>query len=365
MNEINLANTIVKKRREKGITQDELAEYIGVGKSSVSKWETGQSYPDITFLPQLATYFNISIDELMSYSPQMTKDDIRKLYLRLSEDYASKPFDGVFAECEAIIKKYYSCFPLLLQMSILLVNHCSLAGERALGILDLAIELCARARTESGDIALSKEAASIEALFCLHAKRPERVFELLGESASYFGPDLNTISLAHQLVGNTKKALEITQVSILQHLIYVLSETPSLLFMSIDDLPKAEEILRRSLVLAELYNVKTLDANVIVQIYFSAAQFYCTLHDKEKALSMLEKYLEVCLDFFPYSLHGDDFFDAVDVWFSEIGVIGAGPVRSEKVMKESMWLGLEANPAFSVLSDEPKYIRILEKLKNI
>jgi transcriptional regulator with XRE-family HTH domain len=68
MKEINLASVIVAKRREKGITQDELAAYIGVSKASVSKWETGQSYPDITFLPQLAAYFNISIDELMGLS---------------------------------------------------------------------------------------------------------------------------------------------------------------------------------------------------------------------------------------------------------------------------------------------------------
>jgi transcriptional regulator with XRE-family HTH domain len=43
MKEINIAKTIVSKRREKGITQDELAEYIGVSKASVSKWETGGS----------------------------------------------------------------------------------------------------------------------------------------------------------------------------------------------------------------------------------------------------------------------------------------------------------------------------------
>ena len=67
MKEINIARKLTTKRREKGITQEELALYIGVSKASVSKWETGQSYPDITFLPQLATYFNISIDELMGY----------------------------------------------------------------------------------------------------------------------------------------------------------------------------------------------------------------------------------------------------------------------------------------------------------
>lgn len=77
MKEINIARVIINKRREKGLTQNDLASYIGVSKASVSKWETGQSYPDITFLPQLSAFFNISIDELMGYEPQMSKETPR------------------------------------------------------------------------------------------------------------------------------------------------------------------------------------------------------------------------------------------------------------------------------------------------
>ena len=73
MKEINIAKMIAKKRKEKKITQDELAKYLGVSKAAISKWETGQSYPDITFLPILASYFNVSIDELIGYEPQMMK----------------------------------------------------------------------------------------------------------------------------------------------------------------------------------------------------------------------------------------------------------------------------------------------------
>ena len=123
MKELNLSNILVKKRKEKGITQDQLAAYIGVSKASVSKWETGQSYPDITFLPQLAAYFNMSVDELIGYKPQMTKEDIRKLYLRLAKDFSQKPAKEVFEECDGILKKYYSCFPLIMQMIILYMNH--------------------------------------------------------------------------------------------------------------------------------------------------------------------------------------------------------------------------------------------------
>ncbi|WP_413927496.1 helix-turn-helix domain-containing protein [Clostridioides sp. ES-S-0108-01] len=43
MNELNIAKTLILKRKKKGITQDELANYIGVSKASISKWETGVS----------------------------------------------------------------------------------------------------------------------------------------------------------------------------------------------------------------------------------------------------------------------------------------------------------------------------------
>jgi len=64
-----MANTlgvrISENRKRKGITQDQLAEHMGVSSQAVSKWENDLSCPDITLLPQLADYFNISIDELL------------------------------------------------------------------------------------------------------------------------------------------------------------------------------------------------------------------------------------------------------------------------------------------------------------
>jgi DNA-binding XRE family transcriptional regulator len=51
MKKLNLGKSIIQKRKEKGITQEKLAEYMGVSKAAVSKWESGQSYPDILCYP--------------------------------------------------------------------------------------------------------------------------------------------------------------------------------------------------------------------------------------------------------------------------------------------------------------------------
>ena len=93
MKEINLGRVLIENRRKRGITQEELAEYIGVSKAAVSKWEIGMTYPDISLLPRLASYFNISIDELMGYKPQMDTADIRKWYSRLAREFAEGPFE--------------------------------------------------------------------------------------------------------------------------------------------------------------------------------------------------------------------------------------------------------------------------------
>lgn len=59
MNGLNIGKCIIRKRKEKGITQEQLADYMGVSKTSVSKWETEQSYPDIVILPKMAAYFKL------------------------------------------------------------------------------------------------------------------------------------------------------------------------------------------------------------------------------------------------------------------------------------------------------------------
>lgn len=60
---------IAELRKSKGVGQQDLADVLGVSFQSVSKWETGTTMPDITLLPSIAEYFNVSIDELLGVKP--------------------------------------------------------------------------------------------------------------------------------------------------------------------------------------------------------------------------------------------------------------------------------------------------------
>ena len=69
--EDTLGKRIVRYRKQMGMTQDQLAERLGVTAQAVSKWENDQSCPDITTLPKLAAIFETTTDTLLGISPEL------------------------------------------------------------------------------------------------------------------------------------------------------------------------------------------------------------------------------------------------------------------------------------------------------
>ena len=64
---MNIGTKIKQLRKEKKVTQEQLAEYLHISSQAISKWETGVSSPDLDQLPRLAIFFGTSLDNLLDF----------------------------------------------------------------------------------------------------------------------------------------------------------------------------------------------------------------------------------------------------------------------------------------------------------
>ena len=92
---MKLAENLQLLRKQKGKTQEELAEVFNVSSQSISKWELGINCPDITMLPKIADYFKVSIDELLGYKPMSS---INSIYIDVKSliDSSSNKIDDAY-----------------------------------------------------------------------------------------------------------------------------------------------------------------------------------------------------------------------------------------------------------------------------
>ena len=95
--DMTIGKRIALLRKEKGLTQEELANHMGVSPQAVSKWENDQTCPDITALPKLSRLLGVSVDELLEGKenlpavrvlPPAERKDPRDMMLRISVDSA-------------------------------------------------------------------------------------------------------------------------------------------------------------------------------------------------------------------------------------------------------------------------------------
>ena len=95
--DMTIGKRIALLRKEKGLTQEELANHMGVSPQAVSKWENDQTCPDISALPKLARLFGVTVDELLEGKealpavrmlPPEQRKDIKDMLLRITVDSA-------------------------------------------------------------------------------------------------------------------------------------------------------------------------------------------------------------------------------------------------------------------------------------
>lgn len=105
--EICLKDTLRALRQKKNITQEALAQHLGITSQSVGKWERGEGYPDITLLPAIAAYFDVTIDDLLDVGAARKEEK----YWAYKAEANIFEHEGRVEEIIAVWERAYAEFP--------------------------------------------------------------------------------------------------------------------------------------------------------------------------------------------------------------------------------------------------------------
>ncbi len=363
---LKIGEKILQKRKERGITQEELAEFMMVTKASVSKWETGQSHPDILLLPKLATFFNISVDELIGYDPDLSSTQIQKFYIDLESRVTDTDMDSIVEDIKIKIKQYYSCFELLYYMALFILNHCDLATDinKKEEYLEYANNILRRVCEHSKDTILKEQSLSLRAACLISLEKSEEALNILPSS------DMLSISkdcLVASAYLKMKKENEVDQK--LQVMIYKnITDLITLLMMK-SSLQNDDwvETLERVEDLIESFNLIEINISIVLNFYLSLAIHYIEDNNLKLASQYVERLLNLLIESKEksFKIRGDEYFNQIDEWLNDNLLLSTNPNRSDDIVVSSYIDAIANNENFRGITSEGKLMFLVDKVKEI
>ncbi len=177
-----IGEVIKKHRKNKGMTQEEMAACLGITTPAVNKWERGNTLPDVTLLAPIARLLDITTDELLSFKDELTDKEINQYISKVQKDLEDKSFHEVFISVKEKIEEYPNCEELIWKAAVLLDANRIAAGlpdkENYDNTIFRWLERCLRSKNEQ----IRNQAA--DSLF--HAYFRKEDYEKANQYLGYF-----------------------------------------------------------------------------------------------------------------------------------------------------------------------------------
>ena len=175
---MSIGSTIKRLRREKDITQEQLAEYLGITSRAISQWECDRTAPDISQLPALCHIFDVSSDVLLGIDIEKNNEEIKK-YL---SDAAELGYQGKGTERTELLREANKKFPrdykIMQSLADSLVCEYSRKGIKE---YDEVFDLCNRILAECTDSLIRYEAIDTLGTAYGYAGKKEEMLKLAEE----------------------------------------------------------------------------------------------------------------------------------------------------------------------------------------
>lgn len=178
-------NEVIRKyRKENHLTQEEMANRLGVTAPAVNKWESGSSTPDISLLAPLARLLHITLDELLSFKEELTDREIVNIIRDIDRRFERENLDEVFIAIEELIREYPNAETLILSLTSMLDAHCLFQNNETNHEYDDWIQRHYEQLLNSEDEPIRLSAADCLYSFCVRNEQYEKAEKYL----EYFSP---------------------------------------------------------------------------------------------------------------------------------------------------------------------------------
>lgn len=125
---MKIGEVIRTYRKEKQMTQEEMANYLGVTAPAVNKWENDNSYPDISLLAPIARLLGITTDILLSYQDELTEQEIKQIVTELETRMLKDDYDTWFHWGMSKLQQYPNSDKLAIMVIRLLHSYGTIVG---------------------------------------------------------------------------------------------------------------------------------------------------------------------------------------------------------------------------------------------
>lgn len=350
---LEVGKVIYRLRKEKNITQEALSKAVGVSVAAVSKWESNNSYPDITLLPSISRFFNISIDELLSYKKDMSNEEVMEIVKKCALLFETNTVENAMKVCEDYIKEYPNNMFLKFRMASLYMMSTPSAKdeEEAKAMLNKSIELFEQS-ANSSDIEISQISKhSLSSLYYMNEEieKAEEVLLSLPKLTVDRDDMLVNLYINQNKKDEALKLLRNLTYKRLSNLTMALDSYISLSAQE-NDYEKSMKVLSLKNKLVEVFGVESIYG---VSVNLMYVEIYSKKKNAKKALDYMEKLLECYEMDFNFDNH---------LLFNKLELFSG--VHSKTYILVSLKKIL-LDDKYNFLKEDKRFNHILDKLNNL
>jgi len=354
--ELGIGAVIYRLRREHGMTQEQLANAVGVSSPAVSKWESGGAYPDITLLAPIARCFGTTVDVLLSYEQELSQERVTEIEKDCAQKFESMEFDEAVHYAEDFLQEYPNSPFLKFRMAGMMWQFIPKAGtEEKIDAFTHRLIALLEDAAQNGEIKIQGAAKALLGSLYMTVNELDKAEEMLNSLPKMEVNASNMLPSLYVMQGKLEQAEKLDQQTLFNGI-----NTASMALFSMATIAMRQERFDHAIKLAqtqrELISLFKLEDFMKITNCNLFSYVYSAMKNKEKTLYYLNEYADYILKLNYTKLHLSDieFFSLLE---------NKEPSVTSNYVKDNLIKVFEEDSRYEFVRGTEEYQTIIEKFK--